>query len=273
MFKFLERAKNQCSKKHDHDDPTYVHLIRLRQLIGWLGIALPWIVVYCSKLGSQGSEWPLSISATWYTNACTPFMIILGSAALLLICYEGYELIDDITMTIAGLAGLGICLFPCEYEKYVGDLVGTLQLPVKVSDFAHMTCAIIFFVALTFASLCLFTRSAQSKTDEKKNRNKIYIACGLGMAVSLVALILCKLCDESVGSIYHWLFTDVFGGFSFLADAHVWFFEMLALTFFGVSFLTKAGTYPWLCCDKCKREYKFSRWVAKIKKEIRKSLR
>jgi hypothetical protein len=30
----------------------------------------------------------------------------------------------------------------------------------------------------------------------------------------------------------------------------VWFVEMLALTFFGVSWLTKADYYPWLFADK-----------------------
>jgi cytochrome c biogenesis factor len=84
-----------------------INTVRLRVMIGLLGILLPWIVVLL--IGG----FPVSISATWYTNACTPFMIILGSASLLLISYKGYTKLDDIILTCAGIAGLLICLFPC----------------------------------------------------------------------------------------------------------------------------------------------------------------
>ena len=87
---------------------------RLRATIGLLGMLLPWIVVVLQLLNDT-FEWPESISATWYTNACTPFMIILGSAGMLLICYHGYDLLDDILNTAAGIFALGICLFPCYY--------------------------------------------------------------------------------------------------------------------------------------------------------------
>ena len=61
-------------------------------MLGALGILLPWMVV--ALIG----YFPDSISATWYTNACTVFMIILGSASILLISYKGYEKKDDIIL-------------------------------------------------------------------------------------------------------------------------------------------------------------------------------
>ena len=88
-----------------------INTIRLRAMIGWLGMILPWIVVILIW------KFPPSISATWYTNACTPFMIILGSASILLMCYQGYEKIDDVINTLTGVAGLGICLFPCSVDE------------------------------------------------------------------------------------------------------------------------------------------------------------
>ena len=51
-----------------------INTLRLRAMIGWLGMLLPWIVV------SLIQYFPRSISATWYTNACTPFMIIQSSS-------------------------------------------------------------------------------------------------------------------------------------------------------------------------------------------------
>ena len=114
-----------------------INTVRLRVLIGWLGMLLPWIVVLL--IGYI----PASISATWYTNACTVFMIILGSASFLLISYKGYEKIDDILLTCSGIAGLGICLFPCA-NTYAHEKVGTFLIDNHISDYIHLAFAILF---------------------------------------------------------------------------------------------------------------------------------
>lgn len=89
-----------------------INTTRLRKWVGWLGMALPWIVLVLA-LWETGYP-PDSISATWYLETCvTPFMIILGAAGILLCSYNGYERCDDIICTCAGVAGLLICLFPC----------------------------------------------------------------------------------------------------------------------------------------------------------------
>ena len=195
-----------------------INTIRLRAVIGWLGILLPWIVVLLV------GDFPESISATWYTNACTVFMIILGSASILLICYEGYELIDDITLTLAGVAGLGICLFPTETLEDV-QYVGTFMIDMDISNTIHSACAIVFFALLSYNSIFLFTKGDGNPTKKKKIRNVIYIVSGIGMMSSFLLL--------------------------FLPQFHiqVWLVETIALFFFGISFLTKADIYPWLFCD------------------------
>ena len=67
-----------------------INTIRLRTMLGWLGMLLSWIVA--ALVGYI----PQSISATWYTNACTVFMIILGSSSILLMSYKGYDWLDDL---------------------------------------------------------------------------------------------------------------------------------------------------------------------------------
>jgi hypothetical protein len=85
---------------------------RLRCWIGWLGMALPWIVFTLSVMFGYGI--PDSISATYFLDPCiTPFMIILGAAGILLFNYNGYDALDDILNTAAGAFALGVCLFPC----------------------------------------------------------------------------------------------------------------------------------------------------------------
>ncbi len=201
-----------------------INTVRLRALIGWLGMLLPWIVVLL--IGYI----PQSISATWYTNACTVFMIILGSASFLLISYKGYEKIDDILLTCSGIAGLGICLFPCSADDITGK-VGTFLIDSEISGIIHNVCAIVFFGILAYNSFFLFTKGSGEMTANKKIRNIIYRVCGVGMLASFLILLLPTFRTQ------------------------VWLTEAIALYFFAISFLTKANIYTWLACDPLRNDY------------------
>ena len=213
---------------------------RLRAMIGWLGMLLPWIVTLLVGM------FPPSISATWYTNACTPFMIILGSAGMLLMCYHGYDKVDDILNTFAGIFALFICLFPCSLiNKYgvnnfknLSDIIckyssinnesvriGTFLIPMYISDIIHSISAVGFFAILSYNSFFQFTKSSGELTRNKKIRNIIYRICGIGMMSSFLLFLLP----------YFYI--------------KVWLIEVIALFFFGVSWLTKANRYKWLFCD------------------------
>lgn len=213
---------------------------RLRCTIGWLGMLLPWIVLLMSNVYGYG--FPDSISATYYIPTCiTPFMIILGSAGLLLFSYKGYNTQDDVICSVAGLFAIGICLFSCATKGLIERWpelahlanVGTFQLAPHISGIIHNICAIGFFGLLAYNSLFLFTKSVtKDKTkmgERKRKRNVIFRVCGIGMVVSLIAIVPI--------SIFEW-----WGG--------VWVIETIALTFFGISWLTKADCYLWLFADK-----------------------
>ena len=210
-----------------------IDTIRLRMMLGWLGLLLPWIVLALCVIFDcvPGPHiFPHSISATYhYAPTITPFMIILGSSGLLLMCYRGYTKVDDIINTITGFFGLCICLFP----TWGSDLVynGTFQVPNDISSAIHNISAIGFFGLLSFNCLFLFTKSSGTKTKKKKIRNAIYIICGIGMIVSMTMLL---------------VFSGVWAG--------IWAAEAAALMFFGIAFLTKADIYPWLFCDSAKKD-------------------
>lgn len=192
---------------------------RLRTLLGCLGMFLPWIVVLLIKY------FPQSISATWYTNASTVFMIILGSACLLLISYSGYDKQDDIVSTLAGIFGLGICIFPCRVDEVIGK-VGTFNIDCNISNILHSLCAVVFFLLLSYNSFFLFTKTDGNMTREKKVRNIIYKVCGIGMMLSFALLLLPEFYIQ------------------------VWLVETIALFFFGVSWLTKSQSFSMLFKDK-----------------------
>lgn len=195
-----------------------INTIRLRVLAGLAGMLLPWIVVLLI------GYFPQSISATYYTNACAAFMIILGGSSVVLICYKGYEKIDDILLTCSGLAGMLICLFPC-LSPDGAEKIGTFMVNCKVSDTIHLVSAIIFFGLLSYNSIFLFTKGDGEPTKKKKIRNIIYRVCGIGMLASFLIMLLPDF------------------------RIKIWLVETFALTFFGVSFLTKANVIPFLASD------------------------
>jgi hypothetical protein len=199
-----------------------INTTRLRCTVGFLGMALPWIVALLSVIFGYG--FPDSISATYYMAPCiTPFMIILGASGILLFNYHGYDKVDDVLNTIAAACGFGVCLFPCAATTAL--YVGTFNLPVAISDILHMVSAIGFFVILSYNSLFQFTKGSPEPTENKKKRNIIFRVCGIGMLASFLLLPL---------PIPH----------------IVWIVEMIALTFFGISWLTKADCFRLLFADK-----------------------
>ena len=194
-----------------------INTTRLRCFVGQLAFWLPWIVALILW------KIPPSISSTYYTHAGAVFMIILGSASVLLMFYDGYDKTDDVLNTIAGVFGLLICLFPCwtNVEK-----VGTFQVSVNISATIHNISAICFFVILSYVSLFQFTKSNGNMTTEKKARNVIYRVCGCGMIGAFALLLL----------------PDFY--------IKIWLVETIALFFFGISWLTKANAYKLFFADK-----------------------
>ena len=213
-----------------------INTTRLRCMIGWLGMILPWLVLVLSCACGYG--WPPSVSITFFYYPCVaPFMVVLGSAGILLMCYHGYSKVDDWLNTAAGAFALGVCLFPTYPTSEflaVYDKVGMFMLDPRISSNIHNFCAIGFFGLLIVNSLFLFTKSNGKKTTKKKIRNVIYWICGIGMLLSIAALAFLTVAEVREG---------------------VWIGEACALFFFGISWLTKADYYPWLACDDRNVQY------------------
>lgn len=201
-------------------------LKRIRNYAGFLGMILPWLslfgafLVNCfTPLGE--SFWSdLSISATYYV---TPALVgVLTAASVVLICYDGYDLQDNLVTTLSGVFGICIVLFPCKCSL-TPSYTGFFQLPASLSSKIHCASAVVFFCLLAYNSLFLFTKNDGKMTDKKKVRNISYRICGIGM---LSAMILMPLPIKF--------------------PAKTWVVEMIALTFFGISWLVKGGAVRWL---------------------------
>ena len=156
-------------------------------------------------------------------------MVILGSAGILLINYKGYEKIDDIMATIAGIFGILICLFPMTYVDNPEIKTGVLHLPSNISNIFHCISAFGFFGTLAFMSFFLFTKTNDkpNMTKEKKIKNIIYRVCGIGMMAAFLLLLL--------------NFIPNFAPYNL-----TWIVEAIALFFFGVSWIVKSDSISFL---------------------------
>lgn len=198
---------------------------RMRIMIGALGMLLPWLVALITL------SWPQSISITYYSLfAVGTFMVVLGSAGILLINYKGYEKIDDITATIAGIFGILICLFPMTYLSDPATKTGILHLPSNVSNIFHCISAFGFFGVLAFMSFFLFTKTTGEMTKQKKIKNIIYRVCGIGMIASFLLMLL---------NFFDWAPYNL-----------TWIVEAIALFFFGASWIVKSDAFPFLKDNK-----------------------
>ena len=194
---------------------------RLRITIGILGMLLPWIVVLATL------SFPQSISITYYSLfAVGCFVSILGAASGCLFAYKGYELIDDITSTIAAIFGILIILFPMTYLPDPSVKTGILHLPSDISNIFHCISAMVFFGVLAFMSFFLFTKTDGNITKQKKIKNIIYRVCGIGMIGSFLLFLL------NLTPIAPYNLT--------------WIIEAIALFFFGLSWIVKSDAFPWL---------------------------
>lgn len=195
---------------------------RMRIMIGALGLLLPWLVALITL------SWPQSISITYYSLfAVGTFMVILGSAGILLINYKGYERIDDITATIAGIFGILICLFPMTCLDAPETKTGILHLPSNISNIIHCIAAFAFFGTLAFMSFFLFTKTNGEITPQKKIKNIIYRVCGIGMLGAFLLMLL--------------QFIPGFNCYNL-----TWIVEAIALFFFGTSWIVKSDAFPFL---------------------------
>ena len=195
-------------------------------MIGLLGMLLPWLVALITL------SWPQSISFTYYSVfAVGTFMVVLGSAGILLINYKGYEKIDDVTATIAGIFGILICLFPMTYLPDPAMQTGVLHLPSDISNIFHCISAVGFFGTLAFMSFFLFTKTSGEMTKQKKIKNIIYRGCGVGMLGSFLLMLLNLIPGVDIYNL-------------------TWIVEAIALFFFGASWIVKSNAFPFLNDNK-----------------------
>lgn len=205
-----------------------ISYLTMRRFIGVLGIALPIVVVLGSFL-QNGFVIQGSISGYYYTNMRDFFVGLLCVVAMFLISYQGYEAIDNFVSTISGLFAIGMIIFPT--GMYSGKIVkvGMFLINDNISEYIHLAFGTLFFLALAFNSLFLFTRRhSKILSLEKRRRNILYKVCGSIMIASMLLIILYMFfLKETEIARYN----------------PVLLLESIGLLAFGISWLVKGNTF------------------------------
>jgi hypothetical protein len=199
--------------------PWIISYLTLRKTIGVLGISLVPVLVIGSfiidhLINGQPAAIETSVSAYYYTSMRNELEGILFGIGMFLLCYDGYDLQDSIISKLAGLFGLCIALFPTSPTTEKGDVISVI----------HYVTAGIFFALLAYTSVFLFTKTTDYPTPQKVRRNRIYRICGIVMAVAVIGIPI-----DGINSIWNKI--------GFLHPTLI--LELLALTSFGISWLTK----------------------------------
>jgi hypothetical protein len=161
-----------------------------RQLIGYVGLVLPFLLIAIALLRDGVDRWRslTSISAYYYTGGAAAFVGMLISLALFLFTYRGYRnehhWADRAAAITAAVAALGVAFFPTVSP----DGVEALAWWLPVTGVLHHISAVVLFTMFAVFALWLFRKipRGQRPSRDKQWRNHAFLACGLLIVGSMI---------------------------------------------------------------------------------------
>lgn len=209
------------TKRPGNANDQIIPYFTLRILIGAAGISLPVLLIIGKLIAENSFRLEYSIS-DYYDNSTAGDILVgvLFSLAFFLVSYKGYAPIDSIAANLGCAFALGVALFPTTSKN-------------TFVHYAHFVFAFLLFSIFIFFSLYLFRKSVPHPTKQKKNRNKVYLICGILMILCIAGIAVAQI-------------------FELVPNFHlVFWLESIALVSFGFSWITKAEV---LFHDENKRE-------------------
>lgn len=190
------------------DSSLVLSYLSLRKAIGYIGIALPFVLAFGNLLLPKKPGMPGSISAYYYTNMGNVFVGSLCAIGIFLFSYRGYDEKDNRAGNLACLFALGVAMFPPTPEPDL-SMSQNITGPHIIGIF-HQIFAASLFLTLAYFCLKLFTKSKETdpiqerepvedrltrsepKTPQKDQRNTLYEVCGYGILICIGLIIVCE---------------------------------------------------------------------------------
>jgi hypothetical protein len=209
-------------------NPVVLSYYAMRRMVGYIALALPFALaagyLVAILLESGHLPHPLlerSISDYYYTPMRDYYVGSLCAIAAFLACSRGYDLHDEVTGYFAAACVIGVACCP-SFNPHSGSYT-PLEFQLGL---IHTAFAALMYLMLSYICIFLFRKSSPAKpfTRRKRDRNRIYAACGFIMVacmMTMVGLTIHSVVEQHHPS--HWLF----------------WCEALALGAFGIAWLTK----------------------------------
>ncbi len=210
----MTRVRTDC----DPRNPLVLSYLGLRRAIGVIGMSLPFVLALGGLLLDGRGIQP-SMSDYYYTGMRDVFVGSLCAIAVFLCSYR-YDRPDAIAGAVAGVAAVGVALFPTTR--------GGLEAGQDAAGVVHLVCAAVFFLTLAWFCLGLFTRTHPDvpPTPAKRRRNAVYRVCGGLVLLGVAASALSPLLPANLVAAVH----------------PVFWAEALAVVAFGVAWFVKGET-------------------------------
>ncbi len=211
----LDTPATQPAYRPD-DQSDHAH----RQLIGYIGLVLPILLILMAVVRDGVAQWRSleSISEYYYTGAVAAFVGMLVALALFLFTYRGYKnnyyWADRAASMTAATAALGVAFFPTAAPAGVAALSWWSPL----TGVLHYVFAVTLFAMFAVFALWLFriTASGEQVPPDKQWRNRVYLLCGIVIVASII-----------------------WAGVAHLNGRPIFWPESIALVAFAVSWLVK----------------------------------
>lgn len=190
----------------------------VRQALGYLGLALPVLLIGYSWLAGTRPE--TSVSAYYYTPMGDVFVGALWAIGVFLVAYRGYKrteiermsgrLIDKLSdvwvSRTAGIAAIGVAIFPTSAPAPSDPCGPGAPCPVTGLAFdttlLHYLSAALFFVCIALFCLILFPRGDGTESNITvahgrrhtriawTPRNRYFVTCGIVILAALLGIVI-----------------------------------------------------------------------------------
>lgn len=181
---------------------------RHRQVIGYLGLALPFLLLLAEYFRPNASSdgWTrASISIYYWSGAVAIFVAIVAALSIYLLTYRGYAndayRYDRGAALIAGVSAAVVVLFPTAPPPGLASpSPGSAPWWHAWVGVTHHLAASLLFAMFAVFSLWLFRKSAPGETPapDKKRRNMIYLVAGIGIVICMAWAVVAGLQDHSI---------------------------------------------------------------------------
>lgn len=204
----------------------------MRAAIGFIGVALPVVLLLgdwfflAGGVSARGS-----LSAYYHSGMRDVFVGTLCAAAIFLITYKAFEHnLDNTLSTVAGLAALGVALFPTSRPLGGADPLTPLQqrLGEATTTKVHFTCAVIFILFLAAISFCFGLREGRRKQERDGRKARMSPTFWRYFHWSCTGTIVLALAFIGITKSQGWL-----------TDYSILIGEVVAVFAFGLSWLMK----------------------------------